>query len=60
MSVAERLHRGVDNMGRRREIRLSDPEIDDIAAFAGEFVGARQNGKRVLLADAAETVDGLH
>ena len=44
-AVPERLDRGLDDMRRGWEIRLADPEIDDIAAAGGECGGPGQNRK---------------
>ena len=51
MAVPQRLDGGVDYMRRRGEIRLADPEIDDIAPLGNKFGGARQHGKGVLVAE---------
>ncbi len=54
MAVAQGLDRGLDDVGRRREIRLADAEVDDIAALGRKLGGARKHGEGVLLADAVE------
>ena len=54
VAVAQGLHRRLDDMLRRREIRLADAEIDDVLALPLQFGGARQHGEGVFLADAGE------
>src|SRR5579863_5580640 len=54
MAVAQRLDRRLDDEFRRAEIGLADAEIDDVAAGRLQLHGARQHGKRILLADAIE------
>ncbi len=58
MAVAQRLHRRLDDMRRRREVGLADAEIDDVAAGADQVRGAGEDGEGVLLADARESGDG--
>ena len=58
MAVAQRLHRRLDNEIGRAKIRLTDSEIDDVAALRRKLGGARENRERVLLADAVECGDG--
>jgi len=48
MAVGERLAAGLDDVLRRREIGLADPEIDDRAALCCERVCARQHLERGL------------
>src|ERR1700741_517763 len=43
MAVGGRFAAGLDDVLRRREIRLADPEIDDRATLCRERVGARQH-----------------
>src|SRR5262249_61487135 len=58
MAVAQRLHRRLDNEIGCAKIRLTDPEIDDVAALRRKLSGASQNRERVLLADAIECSNG--
>ena len=59
MPVAQRLHRRLDDMLGRAEVRLADAEIDDVAALRRELIGAREHGEGVLFADAVEGGDGV-
>src|SRR5579863_6710113 len=54
MAVAQRLDRRLDNMGRRRKVRLADAEVDDVAALPLQFAGAGKDREGVLLAKARE------
>jgi hypothetical protein len=48
-------------VGRRREVRLADAEVDDVAALPGQFGGAGEHREGVLLADARKgRHDGRH
>ena len=58
MAVAQRLHRRLDDMIGRAEIRLADAEIDDVAALRGKARRAREHSERTLLADPIERRDG--
>ncbi len=59
LAVAQRFHRGLDDMRGRFEIGLADPEIDDVAPLALQRGRPRQHGEGVLLADALEGgIDG--
>jgi hypothetical protein len=54
MTIAQRLHCCLDNEIGRAKIRLTDSEIDDVAALRRKLGGAGENGEGVLLADAIE------
>ena len=58
MAVAQRLDRRLDNEIGRAKIRLTDAEIDDVAALRGKLRGTCEHGERVFLADAIESRDG--
>ena len=45
MSVMQGLDRCFDDVVRGSEVGLANAEIDDAAAFGGQFVGSRQNGE---------------
>ncbi len=57
MTVAQRLHRRLDNEVRGAEIRLADAEIDDVAALRDQGIGAGEHRKSIFLADAVESRD---
>ncbi len=59
MAVAERLHRRLDDVLGRAEIRLADAEVDDVATLAGELGGAGQHGKGVLSPIRSKPADGM-
>ncbi len=52
MAVTKRLDRGLHDVRRSGEIRLPDPEVDDVASLCREIGGSRQNGKRIFIAQA--------
>ena len=54
MAVAQRLDGGLDDVGRRLEVRLADAEVDDGLALALQRVGARQHLEGGLRAQALE------
>ncbi len=58
MPIVKRLHGGLDNKVGGTEIRLTDAEIDDIAALRRQRRGAGEDRERVLLADAIECRNG--
>jgi hypothetical protein len=58
MAVLQRLDRGFDDVGGRREIRLADAEIDDVLALGREFGRACKHGECVFFPDAVERGDG--
>src|SRR5258706_12986416 len=45
VAVIQRLFRGLDNVGRRREIGLADLQVDDTASFRLERACAHQHFK---------------
>ena len=45
MPVADRLDRGFDDVLRRREIRLADSQIDDVAPLAFNSVARASTAK---------------
>src|SRR5260370_26548573 len=53
------LHRRLDKEIGRAEIRLPDPEIDDVAALGGEMRRARKHGEGIFLTDAVESGNRL-
>ena len=59
VAVAQRLHRRLDDEIGRAKIRLTNSEIDDVAALRRKLCGARENSERVLLTDAIECSNGL-
>ena len=59
MPVPQRLDPGLDDMLGRAEIRLPDPEIDDVLAVGGQRLGARENLERGLGAKAGEGGGGV-
>ena len=59
VAVAQRLDRRLDDMRRRFEIRLADPQIDDVLAFCRKCGRPRQHGEGVFLADAVEGRNSL-
>src|SRR5215831_7221445 len=57
MSVAQRLDCCLDDEIRRAEVRLTDPEVDDVAALRHQRIGACQYGEGVFLADTIKGRD---
>jgi len=45
MPIAQCLDPGIDDMGRRGEVRLADPQIDHIRALGRQGIGFCQNIK---------------
>ena len=43
VAVAQGLHRRLDHVSRRLEVRLADAEVDDVATLSGECVRPRQH-----------------
>ena len=59
VTVAQGLDRGLDDEVGGAEIRLSDTEIDDVAALRRQRIGTREHSKGIFLADAVERGNGL-
>jgi hypothetical protein len=57
MAIAQGFHRRFDYIRRRREIRLTNAEIDNVAPARSELVCPGQHGKGVFFPDMAETVN---
>ena len=54
MAVPQRLDGGFDDVLGRAEVRLADPEIDDVLAGLRERSGARQDGEGAAAAAICE------
>ena len=59
MAVAQRLHRRLDDVLGRLEVRLADAEIDDAAAFGLERGGAGEDFERGFCAQAGQVFGEL-
>src|SRR5690349_16208684 len=59
MAVAQRLHRGFDDVLGGAEVRLADAEADDVAALRRQRLSAGEHRKRIFLTDAVERRDRL-
>jgi hypothetical protein len=54
MPIAQSFDRRLNDILRRREIRLADPKVDHIHATSRQYPSAAQNGKRIFFTDSIE------
>jgi hypothetical protein len=54
MPIAQSFDRRLNDILRRREIRLADPKVDHIHATSRQNPSAAQNGKRIFFTDSIE------
>jgi hypothetical protein len=54
MPIAQGFNRRFNDIFRRREIRLTDPKVDDIHATRGQNPRPAQDGKRIFFTNSIE------
>ena len=59
VAVAQRLDRRLDNMRRRRKIRLADAKVNNVFTGLSQTGGAGEHGKGVLLTEASKRFNNL-
>jgi hypothetical protein len=54
MPIAQSFDRRLNDILRRRKIRLADPKVDNIHATSRQNPSAAQNGKRIFFTNSIE------